>query len=215
MNAEERREARRRRILENSEIRLKKITSITTDENVLNEQTEIIKDKQENNNIKPELSDWTIPKHHNKEPTENLNPNVFKDKTFFNYKTNFSSKLHSKSFNYEIKISSITVLHMVLSQIILALFYYDLGFLFGNSVIVPFLPSAIIDFYTSKQQHNNVNMVVLSGMMGIPQNFAKQISKCLKLATIILTRFCVYIFCFTCSYAFLLKFTNPFYDVTL
>lgn len=36
MNAEERREARRRRILENSDSRLKKITRLTVNENVSN-----------------------------------------------------------------------------------------------------------------------------------------------------------------------------------
>lgn len=48
MNAEDRREARRRRILENSEIRLKKITSLTTNQSVLNKQSEYIKDKPGN-----------------------------------------------------------------------------------------------------------------------------------------------------------------------
>lgn len=48
MNAVERREARRRRILENSETRLKKITTITTNENVLDEQTELVKYEQGN-----------------------------------------------------------------------------------------------------------------------------------------------------------------------
>lgn len=50
MNAEERREARRKRILENSEIRLKKITTLTSNENVPNGQAEfLIKDKPDNN----------------------------------------------------------------------------------------------------------------------------------------------------------------------
>lgn len=51
MSAEERREARRRRILENSEIRLKKITTLTSNENVPNGhiQSEFLKDKPDNN----------------------------------------------------------------------------------------------------------------------------------------------------------------------
>lgn len=49
MNAEERREARRKRILENSEIRLKKITTLTSNENVSNCQAEFLKDKPDNN----------------------------------------------------------------------------------------------------------------------------------------------------------------------
>lgn len=40
MNAEGKREARRKRILENSAIRLKKITTLTVEENVLNGQQE-------------------------------------------------------------------------------------------------------------------------------------------------------------------------------
>lgn len=40
MNVEERREARRKRILENSENRLKKITTLNTNENVLNCQAD-------------------------------------------------------------------------------------------------------------------------------------------------------------------------------
>jgi len=50
MNVEERREARRRRILENSEVRLKKITSISSNQtqSILNEQSEFIKDKSGN-----------------------------------------------------------------------------------------------------------------------------------------------------------------------
>lgn len=46
MSVEERREARRRRILENSENRLKKITTLSTTENVLNGHANLIKDEQ-------------------------------------------------------------------------------------------------------------------------------------------------------------------------
>lgn len=47
MDVEARREARRRRILENSEVRLKRITSISSNQtqSILNEQSEFIKDK--------------------------------------------------------------------------------------------------------------------------------------------------------------------------
>jgi len=48
MTIEERREARRKRILENSEVRLKKITSISSKQNILNEQPKFIKDKSGN-----------------------------------------------------------------------------------------------------------------------------------------------------------------------
>lgn len=48
MTIEERREARRKRILENSEVRLKKITSISSNQNILNKQPEFIKDKSGN-----------------------------------------------------------------------------------------------------------------------------------------------------------------------
>jgi hypothetical protein len=48
MNAEERREARRRRILQNSETRLKKITTLSTNENLLDGQSDFIKDERGN-----------------------------------------------------------------------------------------------------------------------------------------------------------------------
>lgn len=51
MNAEERREARRRRILENSETRLRKITTLSTNENVFDGRSELVKDEQGNNFI--------------------------------------------------------------------------------------------------------------------------------------------------------------------
>lgn len=51
----------------------------------------------------------------------------------YNYEPNhLDSKLHSTKLNYEIKFSYITIIHIILSQIVLVLFYYDLGFLFGN-----------------------------------------------------------------------------------
>lgn len=51
MSAEERREARRKRILENAEIRLQKIISVTLDENMLNEQVELINNNPGNNSF--------------------------------------------------------------------------------------------------------------------------------------------------------------------
>lgn len=53
MNAEERRQARRKRILENSENRLKKITLLSTNVNLLNGQAEFVKDQQGNH-------DWAL-----------------------------------------------------------------------------------------------------------------------------------------------------------
>jgi len=63
-----------------------------------------------------------------------VTPTAFVNQQVFNYKPshNVNPKLHSKNIKYEIKFSSITILHVVLSQIVLVLFYYDLGFLFGN-----------------------------------------------------------------------------------
>jgi len=64
---------------------------------------------------------------------ENVIPTVLENQQVFNYEQNhLSPKLHSKDIKYEIKFSSITILHIVLSQIVLVLLYYDLGFLFGN-----------------------------------------------------------------------------------
>lgn len=64
---------------------------------------------------------------------ENVIPTVLEHQQVFNYKPNhFNPKLRSQNIKYEIKFSSITILHIILSQIVLILFYYDLGFLFGN-----------------------------------------------------------------------------------
>jgi len=49
MITEERREARRKRILENSASRLKKITTPIVDENLSNEQAEFVRDNLGNN----------------------------------------------------------------------------------------------------------------------------------------------------------------------
>lgn len=50
MNAEERREVRRKRILENSENRLRKITTLSTNEIVSNGHVEFLIDKPGNDN---------------------------------------------------------------------------------------------------------------------------------------------------------------------
>jgi len=64
---------------------------------------------------------------------ENVIPTVLEDQKVFSYEQNhFNPQLHSKDIKYEIKLPSITTLHVVLSQFVLVLFYYDLGFLFGN-----------------------------------------------------------------------------------
>jgi len=64
---------------------------------------------------------------------ENVIPTVIENQQVFNYEPDhFNPKLHSKNIKYEIKFSFITILHIILSQIVLVLFYYDLGFLFGN-----------------------------------------------------------------------------------
>lgn len=76
-----------------------------------------------------ELHYSPVPKH----LIENVIPTVLEDQKVFNFEQNhFNPQLHSKDTKYEIKFSSITILHVVLSQIVLVLFYYDLGFLFGN-----------------------------------------------------------------------------------
>jgi len=64
---------------------------------------------------------------------ENVIPTILENQQDFNYEqNNFNPQLHSKDIKHEIKLPSITTLHIVLSQFVLVLFYYDLGFLFGN-----------------------------------------------------------------------------------
>jgi len=79
--------------------------------------------------LNPELTDWTVPKY-----TENVAPINSTDQQVFNYEPNhLNQNLHSKIIkNFDIKFSSITILHIILSQIVLVIIYYDLGFLFGN-----------------------------------------------------------------------------------
>lgn len=74
---------------------------------------------------------------------------------------------------------------------------------------MPFLLSAIPEFYISKEQHDNMHLIVLL-MVGFSQDSAKQISRCVKMASVLGKRFCIYIFCFTCSYAVLI---NQYNDV--
>jgi len=83
----------------------------------------------ENNILNPELTDWTVPKY-----TENVAPINSTDQQVFNYEPNhLNQNLHSKIIkNFDIKFSFITILHIILSQIVLVIIYYDLGFLFGN-----------------------------------------------------------------------------------
>lgn len=69
--------------------------------------------------------------------------------------------------------------------------------------------SSIPELLTSKEQHDSIHMIVLL-MLGLSHDWAKQISKSIKLASLIGKRFCIYIFCFTCSYAVL---TNLHFDV--
>lgn len=76
---------------------------------------------------------------------------------------------------------------------------------------MPFLLSAIPELYMSKEQHDNIHIIVLL-MMGFSQNLARKISRYLKLASLTGKRFCIYIFCFTCSYAIL---TNLYFDIKL
>ncbi|XP_025409833.1 uncharacterized protein LOC112683145 isoform X2 [Sipha flava] len=200
MNAEERREARRRRILQNSETRLKKITTLSTNENLLDGQSDFIKDEWENSTMNPVLSDWPVPKCNLDTGTSTT---ILEEKRVFNFEPNhLNTNLHSKNVTYKIKCSPITILHIILSQIVLVLFYYDLGFLFGNSVVVPFLLSIVPELYTSKEQHDSIHMVMLL-MLGLSQNSAKWISRCIKLTSVVGKRFCIYIFCFVCSYAML------------
>ncbi|XP_060854652.1 uncharacterized protein LOC132932346 [Rhopalosiphum padi] len=208
MNIEERREARRKRILENSEHRLKKITSLSSNQNILNEQSEFIKDKPENCSQNSDLPDFSVQKCFK----ENVIPTVIENQQVFNYEPDhFNPKLHSKNIKYEIKFSFITILHIILSQIVLVLFYYDLGFLFGNSIVVPFLLSSIPELYSSEEQHDSIHMIVLS-MMGFSHNLARNISRFFKLASTTGKRFCIYMFCFICSYAIL---TYLYFDVKL
>lgn len=76
-----------------------------------------------------ELPDWPVPKCQ----TENVSPSSLEYQRTYNYEPNhLNSKLHSTNLKYEIKCSYTTIIHITLSQIVLVLFYYDLGFLFGN-----------------------------------------------------------------------------------
>lgn len=61
---------------------------------------------------------------------------------------------------------------------------------------------SIPELFTSKEQHDSIHLIVLL-MLGFSQDMAKQLSRSAKLALIIGKRFCVYIFCFMCSYALL------------
>lgn len=67
-------------------------------------------------------------------PKDDVIPTIVKDQPVFNYEPNhIDPVLHSRNVKYyEIDISYVTVLHIIVSQIVLALFYYDLGFLIGN-----------------------------------------------------------------------------------
>lgn len=77
-----------------------------------------------------QFPEWTVPKCN----VEEIAPTVSKHQQIYNYEPiHLNSKLHSKKVEYyEIKFSYITITHMILSQIVLMLFYYNLGFLFGN-----------------------------------------------------------------------------------
>lgn len=77
-----------------------------------------------------QIPGWTVPTCH----TENVTSTIIEDQHFLNYEPNHLDPLiHSKKTkNYEIQFSYITILHFVLSQIVLVLFYFNLGFLFGN-----------------------------------------------------------------------------------
>lgn len=78
----------------------------------------------------PVLSDWPVPKCHVKTVTSTT---ILEEQNVFNFEPNhLNTNSHSKNNYYEIKCSPITILHIILSQIVLVLFYYDLGFLFGN-----------------------------------------------------------------------------------
>lgn len=80
--------------------------------------------------MKSELFDWPVPTCHK----DNVIPTIVEDQPVFNYEPkNLNPIVHSKNVKYyEINISYVTILHIILSQIVLALLYYDLGFVFGN-----------------------------------------------------------------------------------
>lgn len=62
-----------------------------------------------------------------------MTPSILEYQRTYNYESNhLDSKLHSTNLKYEIKCSYITIIHIILSQIVLVLLYFDLGFLFGN-----------------------------------------------------------------------------------
>jgi len=172
MNAEEKREARRKRILENSASRLRKITTLAVEENTSNggqREAEFEREKRENRTSSPEFLDQPVWKCQ----TVNKTPIILEDQRIFNYEP-VEPILHSKNIkHYKIKFSSVTVLHIILSQIVLVLFYYDWGYLFGNSIVLPFLFSVIPELYTLKEQHDSIHMIVLL-MMGFSQHLSKK-----------------------------------------
>ncbi|XP_050424384.1 uncharacterized protein LOC126835683 [Adelges cooleyi] len=193
MNTKDRQEARRRRILENSETRLKKITDLSTSENSFNSLIDPIDKEQESILWLPETSITECNQIH--ESNKNIEEKVF------NYKlTNSKSESYFTAYKYyEINFSKSSALNMVLSQIVLALLYYDLGFIFGNSAVLPFTISIIPELLNFKEDHDNFYVFGLL-LLGISQEVAQQVSKSFKLASFVAKRFCVYVFCFTISY---------------
>lgn len=84
----------------------------------------------ENNTLISEL-----PKQFESKPHfENITSTNIEDQGIINLDSNhLNPNLHSKNIKYyEFKFSSITILHIILSQMVLVLLYYDLGFIFGN-----------------------------------------------------------------------------------
>lgn len=156
MNAEERREARRRRILENPDSRLRKITTINTNQIVSNGHLNPVKHEPGlliffnrfffcllsafffffSENVLP-ISE--LPNRTECRKTNASSPIDLEDRRTLNFdlKPNDliepKQNLHSRSVNnYSIKFPSVTVVHVILSQIVLAFICYDLGFVFGN-----------------------------------------------------------------------------------
>ncbi|XP_050540795.1 uncharacterized protein LOC126905281 isoform X2 [Daktulosphaira vitifoliae] len=199
MNIEERRNERRRKILENSEARLSRINALKTAKIDLNIQNDLIGVKKEKSeyDFKPDylLNEKCTSLENSKKVDKN---DKLKVKNFdFNYcEPNLKRTL---SNYYQIDVSRTTIVHILLSQLTLALLYYDFGFLFANSAVMPFIISIIPEFIIVNEEHDGLHIFGLL-MIGFSQKIAKLISVCLKLSSIIGKQFSVYIFLFTCSY---------------
>lgn len=81
--------------------------------------------------MNPELPSWTVPKSHTTNKTQIIHEDhyIFNNETKSNHQNSHSTAITKYCEN---KFSSSTLVHIVLSQIVLAFLYCDLGYLFGD-----------------------------------------------------------------------------------